>query len=265
MVPCGGLILDYVETYRESDRAKASLAQRAAKLERSNADLEQFAYVASYDLQEPLRMVSSYTQLLAEEYKGRLDGEADKYISYTVEGAQRMQQLIRDLLAYSRIDNRGGRFSPTDCKNVLDNAIQNLQVSIEEVSERVIHNGLPIVIADPAQIGQVFQNLIGNALKFRGKDPPQIHVTAERLGSEWRFAVCDNGIGIEKGFSERVFQIFQRLHTRKEYPGTGIGLAVCKRIIDRHRGRIWVESTLGEGATFFFTIPDGCYKGETDD
>jgi len=224
------------------------------ELRRSNAELEQFAYIASHDLQEPLRMVSGFTQLLAKRYKDRLDKNADEFIAYILDGATRMQRMIEDLLAYSRVETRGKPFEPVDCEAVLEQAITNLKVAIEENKALVTHDPLPIIMADATQIIQLLQNLIGNGIKFRGKEPPQVHVSAQRKGNEWIISVQDNGIGISPEFFGRLFQLFQREYT-SEYPGTGIGLAICKRIVERHGGRIWVESEAGRGSTFYFTIP----------
>lgn len=224
-------------------------------LERSNKDLEQFAYVASHDLQEPLRMVASYTQLLAQRYEGQLDAKAKKYIDYAVDGAIRMQRLINDLLTYSRIGTRGKLPEPTDAHAVLGEALKNLAAAIEENRAMVTNDDLPTVRADATQLALVFQNLIGNAIKFHGLEDPRVHVGAAEQAGEWVFSVRDNGIGIEPQYVDRIFVIFQRLHTREEYPGTGIGLAVCKRIVERHGGRIWFESETGKGSTFFFSIP----------
>jgi PAS domain S-box-containing protein len=235
-------------------RAQEARELAAADLERSNKELEQFAYVASHDLQEPLRMVSSYVQLLAQRYEAQLDDKARKYIGYAVDGAVRMQQLIEDLLLYSRAGTRGGPLEPTDSLAALDGAVQNLAKAIEEKGASITHGDLPVVRADAPQLTQVFQNLLSNAVKFRGEAPPRIHVSAEDNGSVWTFSVRDNGIGIEPQYADRVFVIFQRLHTRQEYAGTGIGLAVCQRIIERHGGRIWFESEPGVGSTFYFTI-----------
>ena len=226
-----------------------------AELERSNKELEQFAYVASHDLQEPLRMVSSYTQLLARRYEGQLDEKAQTYIEYAVDGAVRMQRLINDLLAYSRITTRGEPAQAVDAHALLGEVLRNLTALTDESHALVSAAELPIVHADPTQLSQLLQNLISNAIKFRRADPPYVHLSAQDLGAEWRFAVQDNGIGIEAKYAERIFIIFQRLHTRQEYPGTGIGLAVCKRIVERHGGKIWFESEPGQGTTFYFTLP----------
>lgn len=237
-------------------RAEEALAQKARELSRSNADLEYFAYITSHDLQEPLRMVSSYLQLLERRYKDQLDADAREFIAYAVDGASRMQTLINALLSYSRVGTRGKPFVPTDCSTVLERTLTNLKVAIEENDAVVTHDPLPTVMADEVQLARVFQNLIGNAIKFHGERPPQVHVGAQRGKGEWVFSVRDNGIGIDPQHFERIFMIFQRLHSQDEYPGTGIGLAICKRIVERHGGRIWVESQPGQGSTFYFTIPD---------
>jgi PAS domain S-box-containing protein len=239
-----------------TDRQKAEdeVGRVMLDLERSNKELEQFAYVASHDLQEPLRMVSSYMQLLAKRFEGQLDEKAKKYINYAVDGAVRMQRLINDLLTLSRVGTRGKSFQRTDSHAVFGDALRNLQAAIEESGSLVTNDDLPTIRADASQLIQVFQNLIANAVKFRGETPPRIHVSAQDQGGEWLFSVRDNGIGIDPQFADKLFVIFRRLHTRQEYPGTGIGLAVCKRIVERHGGRIWFESELGKGATFFFTI-----------
>ena len=239
----------------ERKRLEESLKASAAGLSRSNEDLQQFAYVASHDLQEPLRAISSYVQLLEQRYKGRLDTDADDFINYAVDGANRLQTLINDLLRYSRVDAAGAAFEPVDCEAVLGQALSNLSPAIEEASAVVSHDPLPVIRVDSTQIGQLFQNLIGNAVKFRGEKPPEIHIGAERRGDWWQFFVRDNGIGMAPEFYDRVFLVFQRLHGRAEYPGTGIGLALCKKIVEHHGGRIWVESEPGKGATFYFTLP----------
>ena len=229
--------------------------QGQEELARSNRDLEQFAYVASHDLQEPLRMVATYTQLLAERYQGKLDADADKYIHYAVDGALRMQKLVQDLLAFSRVGRQGVAPCSTDCNAVLQAALKNLEAAMQESGAVVQHAQLPVVVADGSQLVQVFQNLIGNAIKFRGSEPPAIRISAEEKGKEWVFSVADNGIGIAAEHRENVFIIFRRLHTRAEYPGNGIGLSICKKIIEQHGGRIWVESEPGHGCTFQFTLP----------
>jgi light-regulated signal transduction histidine kinase (bacteriophytochrome) len=199
--------------------------------------------------------VASYTQLLAQKYESQLDDKAQSYIHYAVDGAMRMQRLINDLLTYSRVNTQGGPSEPTDSHAALGEALGNLGTAIEENLAIVTNDDLPVVSADATQLQQVFQNLIGNAIKFRGKDSPHVHVTARKEGGEWLFSVQDNGIGIDAQHAERLFVIFQRLHTRQEYPGTGIGLAVCKRIVERHGGRIWFESEPGKGSIFYFTLP----------
>ena len=238
----------------ELRRAHDELAKKAEELERSNAELEQFAYVASHDLQEPLRMVSSYTQLLAKRYKDQLPAEAQEFMHFTVDGAARMKQLIEDLLAYSRVGTKGKELVPVSLEAPLKRALTNLRTAIEESGATVSAEALPTVDADEVQLAQVFQNLIGNALKFRGKAAPRIHVGATAQAGEWQISIADNGIGIEPQYFERIFMLFQRLHTMGEYPGTGIGLAICKKIVERHGGHIWVESRPGEGATFGFTL-----------
>ncbi|MDY6875837.1 MAG: ATP-binding protein [Chloroflexota bacterium] len=240
----------------EIKRTEEVLRERTEALERSNRELEQLAYVASHDLQEPLRMVTSYLQLIERRYKGSLDSDADEFIAFAVDGAARMQGLINDLLIYSRVGTRGKPFELTDCSAVLNRALANLQVAIEENGAVVTHGTLPTVMADETQLVRVFQNLIGNAIKFRSDLAPEIHVEIERNDGEWLFSVRDNGIGMAPQYFERIFVIFQRLHNRSEYSGTGIGLAVCKKIVERHGGRIWVTSEPEKGSTFYFTIPD---------
>ena len=240
----------------ERRRAESVLSQRSGELARSNSELEQFAYVASHDLQEPLRMVASYVQLLERNYKKLFDAKGEEYIAYAVDGAKRMQVLINDLLAYSRVGTQGNDFALTDCAAVFGLAIKNLQKAIQESGASITCDPLPTVRADNVQLLQLFQNLLANAIKFRAEQPPEIHITAKHTGGVWQFAVKDNGIGIEPRHFERIFLIFQRLHNRRLYPGTGVGLAICKKIVDRHGGTIWPASEPGNGTTFFFTLPD---------
>jgi PAS domain S-box-containing protein len=248
-------ITDRKRAEQQLKQTAAALAQQTADLARSNAELQQFAYVASHDLQEPLRMVASYTQLLARRYRGRLDADADEFIAFAVDGAPRRQRLINDLLAYSRVGTQGRPLEPVACDRVLDQVLADLGAAIAESGAVITRDPLPLVRADPLQLGQLFQNLLSNAIKFRGSAPPRIHVGAAREGDRWRLWVQDSGIGIAPEYAERIFAIFQRLHTQQEYPGTGIGLAICKKIVERHGGRIWVESAPGQGATFYFTLP----------
>jgi signal transduction histidine kinase len=252
-----GYVAPVLDARLKRERQEAARLRALVDLERSNKELEQFAYVASHDLQEPLRMISSYTQLLGERYAGQLDEKAKKYMGYAVDGAVRMQRLINDLLAYSRVGTRGNPIESTDAHSVLGEAIRNLAAMIEENKAIITNEDLPVVRADAAQLVQVFQNLLANAIKFRGEVLPRVHVSVREEGHEWVFSVKDNGIGIDPQYADRVFVIFQRLHTRQEYPGTGIGLAICKRIVERHGGKIWYESEPGKGTTFFFTIQKG--------
>ncbi len=256
----GPMVMASIVDLTERKRHERLLAERAQELERSNAELEQFAYVASHDLQEPLRMVASYAELLAERYQGKLDAKADKYIGYAVDGAKRMQRLVNDLLAYSRVGRHQAAVGSTDMNQVLQEVLKNLQHVVQNASAKVEIGQLPVVVADEGQLAQVFQNLIGNALKFVSDSPPVVRIGAEAFGQGWKFSVEDNGIGIESGYSERIFQMFQRLHDRQSYEGNGIGLTIAKKIVERHGGRIWFESVLGRGTTFFFTLPQSQEK-----
>ena len=244
-----GAALERVDLVRQ-------LGRRAFELERSNEALQEFAYVASHDLQEPLRMVASYLQLLRSRYGGKLDGDADEFIEFAVDGARRMQSLINDLLEYSRIGTRTAPMQPTSLSEVLALTQANLRATIDETGARVIVGQMPMVVADPGQLLQLTQNLIANAIKFRGDAAPVIHIDAARGSRQWEISVRDNGIGLEPRHADRIFQIFKRLHPPNEYPGTGIGLAISRKIVERHGGRIWVESQPGQGATFRFTLPD---------
>jgi len=239
----------------ERKRVEADLSLRSQELARSNADLEQFAYVASHDLQEPLRMVASYLQLLEKRYWDKLDADANDFIGFAVDGARRMQMLISDLLAYSRIGTRNQPFQPINCEQVLEKAMINLHIAIQESGAHITHSPLPSVWGDATQLTQLFQNLIGNAIKFRSDRPPEICICAEPDEDCWRFSIQDNGLGIEPQYFTRIFMIFQRLHSRGAYPGTGIGLAICKKIVERHGGAIRLESEPGQGTTFYFMIP----------
>ena len=235
--------------------ANDELERQARELMRSNAELQQFAYVASHDLQEPLRMISSYTQLLMRRYGDRFDSEAREFMDFVVDGAARMKQLIEDILAYARVGTRNRELKPVATEAALAKAVVNLRASIEAGGATVTHDALPEVSGDEAQLVQLFQNLIGNALKFKGGEAPRIHVGVAPHPDGWEFAIRDNGIGIDPQYFERIFMVFQRLHSKGEYSGTGIGLAICKKVVDRHGGQIRVESRPGEGSTFFFTLP----------
>ncbi|MGA2751429.1 MAG: ATP-binding protein, partial [Verrucomicrobiota bacterium] len=247
---------DLVATAIERKRAQTALQMTAEEVKRSNRDLEQFAYIASHDLQEPLRAVGGYVKLLQHRFPSNVDAKALEYINGAVEGATRMERLISDLLAYSRVGTRHGDLSPMNLDGVLDTALRNLHTLIMSTEAKVTRDALPTVAVDGTQIMQIFQNLIGNAIKFRSERPPEIHVGAQKQTGRWVFSVRDNGIGIEPQYFERIFQIFQRLHSRRHYPGTGIGLAICKKMVERHGGEIWVESEPGKGSTFFFTLPE---------
>lgn len=249
------LITSAIRDITERKEIQKALERQTQELTRSNTELEQFAYVASHDLQEPLRMVSSYAQLLARRYRGQLDSDADEFIEFMVDGATRMQALINDLLAYSRVGTKGKPFTTTDGNQIIQQVLESLRFVIEETHAHLTVDPLPVLIADRAQLVQLFQNLISNALKFRGEETLKIHISAKEEGDQVIFSVADNGIGIEPQYAERIFLLFQRLHTKKEYPGTGIGLAICKKIVERHGGQIWLESKPDEGTTFFFTLP----------
>jgi signal transduction histidine kinase len=259
--------LEDVRLRQERARAQEELANKIEELARSNCDLEQFAYVASHDLQEPLRMVAAYTQLLSERYQGKLDSAADRYINYAVEGATRMQGLLEDLLAFSRVGRNGVIPAPTDVNSAVTEVLKNLDLALKQHSVTVTCNPLPTIMADRFQVVQLFQNLLGNAIKFSAKRNPCITISAEPKGREWLFSVFDNGIGIAEEHKDLVFKIFQRLHTRTEYPGNGVGLAICKKIVEHNGGQIWVESELGHGSNFRFTFPAAVADkaGKTED
>jgi len=245
------------------DKLEELVAQRTAELKRSNMELEEFAYVASHDLQEPLRKVRSFTELFAAKFNDQIDEDGGRYINYVVDGAERMQGLIQDLLTYSRVGRAELEQADIDMGDLVDDVLVQIDQTVKEAEARVTRDQLPTLPANPRQIGMLIQNLLTNAIKFRGTEPPCIHISAEAGDWEWRFAVQDNGIGIKPEHATRVFQIFQRLHGRSQYPGTGIGLAICKRVVERHGGRIWVESTPGEGSTFNFTLPKGRTETQT--
>jgi len=239
----------------ELNQTQAQLQRYAIELERSNQELGEFAYVASHDLQEPLRMVTSYLQLLEARYRNQLSDEADEFIHFAVDGASRMQGLINDLLAYSRVTTRARAFSPVEMNEVLRRAQHNMQVAIAETGARIDADDLPRVNGDSTHLVQLLQNLLSNAIKFRGKQPPRVELRARREDDHWRFSLRDNGIGFDARYAEQAFMIFKRLHSNREIPGTGIGLAICRKIVERHGGRIWVESVPGEGTCFHFTLP----------
>lgn len=241
---------------RERKRAQELLDQKIRDLAQSNAELEQFAYVSSHDLQEPLRMVASYAQLLERRYRSQFDADGLEFLGYIVDGAKRMRQLIEDLLSFSRIGTQAREMHPMQSEDALNVALANLSLAIKESGAQIEKGVLPVVLADPSQLAQLFQNLVANAIVYRRKEvSPRIRIHAERQDSQWQFVVQDNGIGIASTHRERIFVIFQRLHGRGEYPGTGIGLAICKKIVERHGGRIWVESEGGNGSAFYFLLP----------
>lgn len=268
-LPGGGFVATYTDITERKRQAEAleanalRLEEAARELKQSNTELEQFAYIASHDLQEPLRMVGSYCQLLQRRYKGKLDKDADEFIGFAVEGATRMQRMINDLLAYSRVGRSGKGFAPVPLGEVVRAAVANVQIAIEESGAQVRWKDLPTVEGEKSQLLQVFQNLIGNAIKFRGDRVPEIDIAARKDGEDWHLSVRDNGIGIEPQYVERIFLIFQRLHDRSKYDGTGIGLAVCKKVVEQHGGRIWVESAPGQGSTFHFTLQESYTGKET--
>ena len=239
----------------ELRHAQNNLRQLVSELKISNKELEQFAYVASHDLQEPLRMITSFTQLLEKRYKGQLDVDADDYIGFVVDGAHRMKELIDDLLEFSRLNTEVKEFELVFMEIALEDVLRNLKPIIKENKAKITHGNLPNIMGDRVQIIQLLQNLIVNAIKFHGNNPPDIHISAQDKGNEWLFSVSDKGIGIDQNHQKQIFSIFKRLHTKEEYPGTGIGLSISKRIVERHGGQIWVESELGKGSTFYFTIP----------
>ena len=250
------LIDELQDTVAELKRTEEKLEQKSQDLARSNAELEQFASAASHDLKEPLLAITIDLKLLKKRYEGKLDPEADKFIADTIEEAMHMQTLINDMLSYARLGTNSKTFVRTDCTAILKRSLANLRIPLEQSGAVVTHDPLPEIVADPMQLSQLLQNLMNNAIKFRSDEKPRIHISAERNETEWVFSVSDNGIGIPAEYSERIFEMFQRLHDKKEYPGTGIGLATCKKIVERHGGRIWVKSEPNKGSTFYFTIPD---------
>lgn len=270
LIPFCGLVLDYHRTYRDSERINTMLIEeiqshkateeklehQTIELKRSNEELQQFAYIASHDLQEPLRMVASFTQLLKRRYKDKLDNDANEFIDFAVDGVKRMQELINDLLQFSRVTTQAKDLEKVDLNPVIEKVKRNLMQSIEESKAEIIFEKMPTINADDFQMVELFQNIIGNGIKYRGDRTPSINIKAKDLGDRWQISIGDNGIGIEEQYFEKIFLIFQRLHTKNEYSGTGIGLAICKKIIERHSGEIWVDSELGKGTTFHFTIPN---------
>lgn len=252
------VIQDVTELTQQIQIYQQELKERKrteVELQRSNSELEQFAYVASHDMREPLRMVTSFTQLLADQYSAQLDENANQMINFAVDGARRMEALISDLLTFSRVGTKGGEFQSIDCAIALNAALSNLQMMVKESQAVITHDSLPTVMADPRQLIQLFQNLLNNAIKYRSNTPPKIHIAVQKEEHHWQFSVEDNGIGIDAKYSDRIFMLFQRLHTRSTYPGTGIGLALCKKIVQRHRGHIWLKPDVTQGTTFCFTLP----------
>ena len=246
---------DGVERILETNRDITERKHVEQALKRSNENLEQFAYVASHDLQEPLRMMASFSELLERRYNDKLDTDANEFLGYIVDGAKRMQKLINDLLAYSRVGRMDRPIGEIDCNSILRKGINSMTPTIEENKAVITHDELPMLVGSESNFIQLFQNLIGNAIKFHGTEPPRVHVRTAKEGDDWVFSVRDNGIGIEPQYKDRIFLIFQRLHGRDKYPGTGIGLSICKKIVETQGGRIWVESEHGKGSTFYFTIP----------
>ncbi len=261
-------VTESIRTQRERDKLHSDLETYSRKLQISNADLKQFAYVASHDLKEPLRMIVSYLSLLERKYGNKLEPQAHEYIHYALDGGERLNALIDDLLEYSRLDWQSKPLIAIDMNEAVAKSIIILKAQVEENDVNIVIDPLPSVLADETQIVLLMQNLLSNAIKFHSQDPPEIHISATIGPGEWIISVQDNGIGLSMADSERIFQMFQRLHTREEFPGTGIGLAIAKKIVERHSGRIWVESEVGKGATFFFSIPknggDGIDRIQTD-
>jgi light-regulated signal transduction histidine kinase (bacteriophytochrome) len=251
----GQIARQYNRVIEALDDVMTKYRDQTTELSRSNAELQQFAYVASHDLQEPLRIVGSYAQLFEQRYKTQVDEKGQKWIFYMVDAAQRMQRLIEDLLVYSRVGTKGREPKPVDSGTCVHDALANLRMAIERTGARVTWEAMPVVLADSPQLTQLFQNLVGNAIKYRDEATPTVHIAGAPHDGQWRFSVRDNGIGIDPRFHERIFGLFQRLHERGKFEGTGIGLAICKKIVERHGGTIWVESQQGHGSTFHFTLP----------
>ncbi len=258
-------VLMIIREITDRKQAEIALADKARDLERSNGELQQFAYIASHDLQEPLRTVQSYLQLLRRRYRDRLDQDADEFIEFAVEGAQRMRHLITDLLSFARVSSRARPFEPTGLDQVVDDVLRSLEVAIDERNAMITRDPLPVVNADRNQLLQLYQNLISNALKFNEDPEPRVHLGAEQAGSRWRLSVRDNGIGLKPEYADKVFEIFKRLYAKDEYEGTGIGLAICKKIVERHGGEIGVESSPDQGSTFWFTLAPGHAPGRGND